>query len=335
MDTDDIYDLNEFIEGVDSLESEEEDDEEGEVDDDVVIAGENYYSSVRSFPIYEEEFNTVDSDSSDTQIYEKLCNSFSDVLFSKKYSTDTCKIIAKYLYYIKFKEDENNNDRCKCLNYLLNTNEKFNTLPGYNISKLLKAYYKLSFKFNTCYNYIEHIENVDVLGKIKKLYNLNKAMNKLEKSVTDNNEHIHNDAEVFAEHYRNAINDCTINNTEGFCGELKAIEQYIYGCIKSDKHIKAWKTLKPLIPNDATPFIIVSFIMILGIPLLLYILYKFTPLEAWANSQIQKKKKIWYNLSKNKPQLHKLRHEEVNMENSEFNIKYHSAQNTQFNFKNE
>ncbi|SBT55724.1 PIR Superfamily Protein [Plasmodium ovale wallikeri] len=324
MVTDDKDYLKEFIKDVDSLESEEEDDEE-EVDDDVVIAGENYYSSVRSFPIYEEEFSTVDSDSRDKQKYEKLCNSFSDVFFSKKYSTDTCYIIAKYLYYIKFKEDEHNNDRCKCLNYLLNTNEKFNTLSGYNVSKLLKAYYKLSSKFKTCYNHIEHIENVDVLGKIKKLYNLNKAMNKLEKSIIDENEHIHNDAEVFAEHYRNATNDCTFNNTEGFCSELKAFEQYIYGCINSEKHIKAWKTLKPLIPNDATPSIIVSFIMLLGIPLLLYILYKFTPLGAWANSQIQKKKKIWNIIFKNKSQLHNLRHEEVNMENSEFNIKYYSA----------
>ncbi|SBT57339.1 PIR Superfamily Protein [Plasmodium ovale wallikeri] len=110
--------------------------------------------------------------------------------------------------------------------------------------------------------------------------------------------------------------------TEGFCSELKAFEQYIYGCINSEKHIKAWKTLKPLIPNDATPSIIVSFIMLLGIPLLLYILYKFTPLGVWANSQIQKRKKIWNIIFKNKSQLHNLRHEEVNMENSEFNIKY-------------
>lgn len=179
------------------------------------------------------------------------------------------------MQHIKDKNDDDSNYRCKCLNYLLHTNEKFNTYPENNISKLFRSYKQISSKFKTCDRNIEHIKNEDVLGKIKKLYNLHKAMDKLENSIKYNDGYIRNNAEKFAEHYRNTTNDCPTYSSDSYCSILKEIQEYIYRRTKFEKYTEASEILKTLIPNDET-FIIVSCIIILGIPFFLYILYKVT-----------------------------------------------------------
>ncbi|SBT73914.1 Plasmodium vivax Vir protein, putative [Plasmodium ovale] len=317
MGTGDKENLGEFKKGVDDIPEGEEEEEE---EDD----GDAYYSSVRSFITYEKEFRTVDGDMSSTEKYQKLCNSFSDVFFSNKYPVDSCFKLAKYLQHIKSKKDQNNDDRCKCLNYLLNTSHNFNSSLGYEVSNLFKAYNKLSKRFDTCNLRIEHIKNEDVLRKIKKFHDLYNAMIKLENSVTSNDGNIQKNAEEFSEHYLNIKNDCQGTKIDSYCTELKGIEQYILYSTQLKKYTEASEILKKLIPNYRTS-IIVSCIMILGMPFFLYILYKFTPLGSWANIQIQKRKKMWNNLLGNEPQLHKHRCDQLNMENNKFNIKYHSS----------
>ncbi|SBS94101.1 PIR Superfamily Protein [Plasmodium ovale curtisi] len=312
-------DFGEFKVGEDVLEPEEKVEEE-----DDVVSGENYYSSVSSFHVYEGEFSTYDAETTDTQKYEKLCESFSNVLFSNSYPKDRCYKVAKYLHSIKLKTDENTDDRCKFLNYLLNTKEDFKTLEGYDVSKLLIAYNKLSSRIKICYNNIEHIKNEHVLEKIKNLYDLNKAVDKLENSVKSDKENISKNAEEFAEIYQKIRNNYPTDNSDVYCRELKVFEQYIYHCTKSEEHREAWKILKTLIPNDGT-FIIVSCIMIFGIPFFSYILYNFTPLGSWVNTQIRKRINMWNNLPENESQLHIPDHDQLNMENSKFNIKYQSA----------
>ncbi|SBT59290.1 PIR Superfamily Protein [Plasmodium ovale wallikeri] len=312
-----------FIKGEDHLEEEEEEGEEDEDEDDVVEAGDNYYSSVGSFLVYEEEFNTVVGERSDTQRYKELCKSFSDVFFSSSYPIDRCCIIAKYLHHIKLEKDENKDDRCKYLNYLLNTKEDFKSLTNYRVSKLLKAYNKLSFKFKTCNQIIEHIKNDDILGKIEKLHALHKSLGKLEKSIDDNDGHIYSNAEEFATLYRNYRKNCKDADMEGFCGELKKIELYCSERVKSEKYTEASEILKTLIPNDGTSTI-VSCITMLAIPLFLYILYKFTPFGPWVNTKILKKKNIKNNLYQ-ESQLQNPRDQQLNLQNSKYNIKYHTA----------
>lgn len=226
-----------------------------------------------SFPVYEEEFNKVDSEMTDTRKYEKLCTSFSNVLFSDSFPTERCYKIAKYLHSIKLKTDQNSDDRCKCLNYLLNTKEDFKTLNGYDVSKLIIAYKKLSSKINVCYNNIEHIKNELVLEKIKNLYDLKKAMDQMENSIKTDKVNIPKNAQKFAKIYQNTRKNCPTYNTDVYCTELNVFEQYIDRCTKSEEYREAWKILKTLIPNDGTS-IIVSCIMILGIPFFLYVLYK-------------------------------------------------------------
>ncbi|SBS89869.1 PIR Superfamily Protein [Plasmodium ovale curtisi] len=306
-------------------EDEEEEEEVDEVEDDSL--GEIYYASVRTFQKYEDELKMASGGSTNTQKYKTLCDSYDRIYFSGKDNSNRCYEIAKYLQYIKDKNDDDTDYRCKCLNYILNTNNKFNTYPGNIHSKLFRSYKKLSSKFGKCDVTIEHIKKKEVLEKIKKLYDLNKAMNKLDYSIKSDKSKIQKNAIEFAELYRNTRNDCTTHKTDGYCSELKVFEEYCYENTKPEKYTEASEILKMLIPNDGTSSIIVSCIMVLGIPFFLYVLYKFTPFGHWANTQIQKKNKMWNNLSENKPQLNSSRHEELNIKNSKFIVRYNSAQN--------
>ncbi|SBT58673.1 PIR Superfamily Protein [Plasmodium ovale wallikeri] len=298
------------------------DDEEDEEEN--YIPGDNYYSTLSAFIKYEDEFNSITNGSSDTQEHNVNCTEISYVKFSSNDFTERCNKVARYLHYIKQKQDEDDGNRCRCLNYLLNTKTEYNIFSNKKCSELFVAYDEISAKLDKCKSTIGCIYKEDI-QKIKKLYDLNKSMKKLEKSIADKDEHINVNAEDFSRHYRNAIIDCPTDNSEGYCAELKGFQQYIYHFTKPENYSKASDILKTLIPNDGTSSIIVPCIIILGIPFFLYILYKFTPLGSWAHIQFQKKKKMWNNLSENEYNLDIPRNDELNMENSKFNIKYHSA----------
>ncbi|SBT58758.1 PIR Superfamily Protein [Plasmodium ovale wallikeri] len=115
-----------------------EDDEE-----DGYVNGDNYYSSVSTFLQYENEFNRVTSESSSSKKHDADCNKISNDKFSSNGFSDRCDKVAKYLYYIK--ENDDNDNRCRCLNYLLNTKTEFNAYPDkkhsfYYESPLFYAY---------------------------------------------------------------------------------------------------------------------------------------------------------------------------------------------------
>ncbi|SBT58143.1 PIR Superfamily Protein [Plasmodium ovale wallikeri] len=283
-----------FVKNVDYL----EDEEEGEEDEvDIVEAGENYYSSVGSFHVYEKEFNTIVVEKSNTQKYEQLCKSFSDVFFSSNYPTDRCYMIAKYLYYIKLKTDQNHDDRCKCLNYLLNTKENFKSITNYEVSKLLKAYSKLASKFKTCDNIIEHIKSEDVLGKIEKLYTLHKSLGKLEKSIDENDGNMYSNAEEFANKYENCNNYCKDSNSNDYCEEIEKIKLYCYHHTNSKNCAEIAKLLKYQQELKRSVKIIVPCIIILGTPIFLYILHKFTSFGSRFNTFLIKNKIIQHNIN--------------------------------------
>ncbi|SBT84991.1 PIR protein [Plasmodium ovale] len=316
--------VNKDEEEIGALEDEGEE-EEDEDEDEEYSLGDTYYSSVRTFQKYEDEFKKVTVESDDKKKYKILCDSYNNIYFSGINHNDRCYTIAKYLKHIKEKDDDDTVYRCKCLNYLLHTNQIFRTYPDNNISKLFRSYKKLSSKFEICDRTIEHIKYEDVLENIRKLYDLNNAMDKLEYSLEHDKGNISKNAEKFAEIYRNSRDKCSTDNISGYCSELKVYEKYCYERTKPENYTESLEILKSLIPKDRTSSIIVSFIMILGIPFFLYILYKFSPLGSWTNIQLQKSKKMWNNLSENEHNLNISRHDQLNMKNSKFNIKYHSA----------
>ncbi|SBT57792.1 hypothetical protein POVWA1_083740 [Plasmodium ovale wallikeri] len=220
-----------------------EDDEE-----DGYVNGDNYYSSVSTFLQYENEFNRVTSESSSSKKHDADCNKISNDKFSSNGFSDRCDKVAKYLYYIK--ENDDNDNRY-----------------------LFKAYEEISDKLKTCKPTISCIYEGD-LGKIKKLYYLNEAMNKLEKSIEENDENIYINAEQFSQQYRNAISDCDSEDAYGYCGSLKEFEIFCNYQTKSKNCAEIAELIKYQHSLKKSVKIVVPCIMILAIPFFLYTLNK-------------------------------------------------------------
>ncbi|SBT54307.1 PIR Superfamily Protein [Plasmodium ovale wallikeri] len=259
----------------------EEDEEEG------YIPGDNYYSSVNTFLQYKDEFNRVTNEDSDSKEHGVDCKKIHDGFFSSNGFSDRCDKVAKYLYYIKEKDD--NDNRCRCLNYLLNTKTEFNAYPSKTCPDLFDAYEEISDYLETCKSTITCIKKED-LGKIGKLYYLNESMKKLEKSITDNDTNIYDNAEQFAQLYKSATTDCQNEDTDGYCGAVKDLQVICdyhtnsKNCAEIDKLLKYQIELKKAIK------ISVPCIIILSIPLFLYILNKFTSVGSWYNNILIKNK---------------------------------------------
>lgn len=203
------------------------------------------------------------------------CSQIGRSAFSDNVFSDHCDKVAKYLYYIKEKEneDENYNNRCRCLNYILNTRTTFNSVSNKKGPELFPAYKEISSKLNTCHLIIDSIQEED-LKKITKLFVLHNSLDKLQKSIAENDEHIYNNAEVFAQHYRDAMTDCQDNHTDSYCVSLKEIELYCYYHTNSQNCLEIAKLLKYQMQLKKALKVSVPCIIILAIPFFSYILYK-------------------------------------------------------------
>ncbi|SBT54977.1 PIR Superfamily Protein [Plasmodium ovale wallikeri] len=275
------------------LESEEEEDEQ----EHNYAYGENYYSSVNSFLKYEDEFNRITNEGIHSNEHGVECNKIGIGLFSSNDFSDPCNKVAKYLYYIDKKKDEDYDNRCRCLNYLLNTKATFKTVSSKKGPELFGAYKEISNKLNTCHLIIDCIYEAD-LQKITKLFSLHNSLGKLQKSIENEDENIYRTAEEFAQHYSNAIIDCKSGNTDGYCVALKEFEAFCAYHTKSENCAEIAELIKYQQALKKSVKIVVPCIMLLGIPFFLYILHKFTSFGSWFNTFLIKNKIIQHDMNK-------------------------------------
>ncbi|SBT56440.1 PIR Superfamily Protein [Plasmodium ovale wallikeri] len=306
---------------VDIKKKEEEDEEEDASED--YSPGEVYYPSVRLYSEYIEEFNQVTSGNNDTATYKTLCESVNDTIFSKKDFGNRCYKVAKYLDFIKNKQVENNSIRCKCLNYLLNSKENFNTFSSYECSEMFKAYKKISTDREICTTSLDCISKEDV-EKITKLYVLHDTFTEMQKYLEADDENTYSTAETFAKHYGNSIYDCQTNSVDAYCEALNEIESLCYQITKSKNCTEIAKLMKYQKALNRAVKIIIPCIITLVIPFFLYTLYKFTLFGSWVNSKILKKTYIRNNLYP-ESELQNHSSQQWNLENNKYNIKYYTT----------
>ncbi|SBT57440.1 PIR Superfamily Protein [Plasmodium ovale wallikeri] len=237
---------------------------------------------------------TITSGSIDTHVPGANCDEIIKTHITSNDFIDRCHRVAEYLHYIKDKEDLEN--RCKCLNYLLNTKIEYNTFPKKKCSELFDAYEAISDNLKTCKLTIGCINKVD-LEQIKKKYYLNEAIKKLEKSIEDNDENIYSTSEEFAQLYTNSIGGCKSDNTEGYCGAIRDLEVLCYHHVKSKNCAEIAKLIQYQEALKKSVKIVIPCIMILGIPFFFYILHKFTPFGSWFNNFLIKNKIIRHNIN--------------------------------------
>ncbi|SBT83682.1 PIR protein [Plasmodium ovale] len=283
------------------------------------------YSSVSSFLKYEEEFNAVTNKSSDSQKHKVKCIDISNIHFSSNVFSDLCDKVAKYLYYIKQNQEEDYDNRCRCLNYFLNTKKEFKTFSNKTSAEIFAAHNAISSELETCELKIGCIHEDDI-GKIKKLHDLHNSFTKLTKSLEDNNENIYSNAEEFALLYKNAIAGCESHNTEGYCGAMRDLEELCYYHTKSKNCSEIANLLKYQQALKKSFKIVVPSIMVLGIPFFSYIMYKFTSFGSWFNTFLIKNKIISHNMNEEvADQYFEHTYEHADIENTfnSRNIGYH------------
>ncbi|SBS94701.1 PIR Superfamily Protein [Plasmodium ovale curtisi] len=297
----------------------------GDEEEDECIHGDSYYSSVRSFLQYEDEFKTVTDGSIDSKDYAVDCKAISTIHFSSHLFSDICDKVAKYLFYIKQKPEEDYDNRCRCLNYLLNTKIEFRKFSNKTCSEIFVAHNAISSELETCELKIGCIPEEDI-GKIKKLHDLHNSFTKLTKSIEDNNENIYSNAEEFALLYKNAIAGCESHNTEGYCGAMRDLEELCYYHTKSKNCSEMANLLKYQQALKKSFKIVVPSIMVLGIPFFSYIMYKFTSFGSWFNTFLIKNKIISHNMNEEvADQYFEHTYEHADIENTfnSRNIGYH------------
>ncbi|SBT01806.1 PIR protein [Plasmodium ovale] len=299
-------------------EEEEEEDEE-----EAYTPGDNYYSYVSLFHDYDNEFTTTTSKDGDTESYKGYCEIIKRSHFSSNNFDNYCYKVAKYLEYIKDKNDGNGYEHCIHLNYLLNSKIEYNTFLSYEKRKLFEAYKDLSENLKICSNNIELISE-NVLEKISDLYNFYDIFHNMIKSIDSPGENFCTHAEKSSESYKNIKKHCQTSSGYGFCEELKKIREKYYLTMKYENRCStAPIALEPEDIEDSKGTILIPFAVILVITSVLFILYKFTPFGFWTSTQIRKRINIFNNIPKETLELlENSRSQQLSSEKNQYNVQY-------------
>ncbi|SBT84929.1 PIR protein [Plasmodium ovale] len=302
-------------------EEEEFEEEEEEAEELKYIAGDTYYPYVSTFYKYKADFTSNTAIGSDTHSHGTNCDNISTSILQDISFVGICQEVQKHLENIKNKQDENQYERCLYFNFFLNSETKYKTFHQHNGSKVFEAYKKLSNALNVCDLKIEYIRE-DILTELTDLYNIHESLDKFLSLFDASDQNICEYAKQFAELYAKNKKNCYVSHKPAFCRELENIQDSSFYRMKHKNCKEAAKILESVMDFDRTASIVVPFIIILAISSFSYISYKFTPFGSWVNTKILKNK-IWNNLSE-EPQLLNFRHEPLNLQNNEYNIKYHA-----------
>ncbi|SBT55881.1 PIR Superfamily Protein [Plasmodium ovale wallikeri] len=319
-----------------------------------------YYDIVGSFPINDNKFDITNVQSHENE------NPDSDCIYIKlQYLKDhnefimPCTNVAAYIKDLDNKCHElKESDRCVYMNYCINDVVRKQKNDMYNEIKLINAYKQLVTQVNKCTNTIEYIDNDDYekLSDLYKMYyNFNEYVNKdnsyskcddLKKYVkplymkyqTICNENTNNDFCNTLEEFKH---DYNINRTR--LDECEHVDIMLPSFKDRTEHVSGESSSRGGIQGDelssvgdselgsSSSTILIVFSVILLIPVIFFILYKFTPFGPWIRPQILKQKKLWNHICDKTHQLfHNYGHRQLNSRKPQYNVQYDSMQNYQF-----
>ncbi|SBT73136.1 PIR protein [Plasmodium ovale] len=311
---------------------EDEEDVDDTVEDGIhnQMEGEDYYSYVSLFSEYLSNLEKSITGSVDDDTYTTQCHNVHSSKFanSDQFLT-SCNKVAKYLAFLHSKRsDIDIYQRCRHLNYLLNTEDEYCNIPSYNKSQLINAYKEIMGKANhACSSYVAIINEV-ILRKIKNIYSMNEYLDKIKNKNTPCTDNCCSHAKECVRIYDGYIDACYTDSTDDLCKALQIFKDDYEEHMANIYCEEEIKILTPPKERNSGVAVFIPFFMILVISIFSFILYKFTPFGSWLDIEIQKKKKILKNLYKN----HKLsgihKNEELNSHNNTFDIQYQSLRNS-------
>ncbi|SBT85517.1 PIR protein [Plasmodium malariae] len=297
-------------------------------------------TSVTLFLKYKKEFETVILDIPNTKRGGKGENPGRKCgKIQRKYHdfTTPCQEVGRYLIEIKELYKHDSLKRCKYLNYLINSDEK------YNNSSWFQGYKDFSSQTeNICTDEIKTIPK-ESLDKLKKIYGYYDNFSTFNGKDNDSDGNICKSVRECYNIYNDNYNKCQKNSNDPFCEELINFK-YAYDdkmnkftpCEGLPQTLPQTEQISTQIlpPTEDVDYLFVPILttaIVLLMSFTIFFLYKFTPLKSCIYYRLRKKKIIELNKFQEESieSLQNL-HEEVNRnyKGSSHNITYQPQGNT-------
>ncbi|SBS99971.1 PIR Superfamily Protein [Plasmodium malariae] len=242
--------------------------------------------------------------------------------------TTPCQEVGRYLIEINHKYKSDSLKRCKYVNYLINSDER------YNNSIWFQGYKDFSSQTeNICIKEIKIIEQ-DVLIKLKELYSYYDDFRKFNGLDKDTSGNICNNIKKLYSFYMNNYEECQRNNEGLFCEELNNFKKAYDHKMNNFTPCKGLPHTLPqleqtsaqiLPPKEDYLFVpILTTAIVSLMSFTIFFLYKFTSLKSWIYNRLRKKKIIELKFQEESRESLQNLHEEVNInyEGSSHNISY-------------
>ncbi|SBT57353.1 PIR Superfamily Protein [Plasmodium ovale wallikeri] len=320
------------------------------------LTEEEYYNMAGDYLPYKGMLDTYANSS--YSFYETYCD---DVISKKLNKNSgymkPCLALLKYSYTVK---DEGSifhiTIPCNYLNIWLK--DQIKIIPGYIFDVL--EFYNILNSHNLCKSVVNglcngKISNIDdgFFNNFQILLTLYDNLNKYRNNLFDNDLSKCEYLDICADSYEEQVKVCNSNNPSPFCNELKKFKEQYNRDMKSEHDCKELKKKILLFPgevhtegqlerrDEASPAprmeelrgegasepnsihysIIIPVSIILLVPFLFLIFYKFTPLGSFLSPWIREKKKQWYNNYEHDDHLlHDTENEEIDLQNTRYNI---------------
>ncbi|SBT74313.1 PIR protein [Plasmodium ovale] len=318
---------------------------------------EEYYKLVDKFQTFKNGFDKYVRDT--TGYYNYVCQQVTKLLSDKdKYYEKPCLDVLHYLKYMMNSDShDEKRESCMFLNYYLNNslqrikNNKHNATKFYtNIKENCMNNF---IDFNVCKQEIRDIHPF-VLYTIQTLFNLYYHFQKYKSSSIPNDVNHCLYAYKFVSIYENSKNTCKVHYNTSFCQKIINIKDQYNTYRESDSkcsnvkkklqnpekegprnilqvsgpygsslhgHHMLGSTSNPMGNNISVPFAI-----LLVTPILLFILYKFTPVGPMLRPHLHKYLGISGNIDEKNHELHSnnFSDDETETHNSGYHITYNS-----------
>ncbi|SBT82928.1 PIR protein [Plasmodium ovale] len=248
----------------------------------------SYYFFKRKLDAYNEGDSSGSSD---------LCNNYSHNFDNVKI---TCYNVLMFLNYLEAVHSPNYIAKgCRFLNYWLYKDGILNEKKSFNAAKFYESLigdHNSFFHGDLCGNNIEHISE-DIIANIQKLIKLHEDFNNnvLTKKLLD---HDCKEPLEYAGLYDTYMNDFCVDINNVFCVELENFKpKYDTYMINKKCAENVPKTLKSIQRVNIAAAVLLPFVIILVVPFITLILYKFTSFGPWLLPLIRKYNRILNNFN--------------------------------------
>ncbi|VUZ99642.1 PIR protein [Plasmodium vivax] len=291
-----------------------------------------------------DSFHYVNSFQSNREYYEKVtstsdythlgtCNIISSKIFDNPSFVTECVKITRYLKHINHEyKNIDVNEKCEFLNYWINSNInviKPDVIDTSNLfNKIISGFNeKLNSEIKICMESMKHIKKeelidlkilMDLFGNFAKFMKINE-----EKDVDCSF------GEKCVKSYMESLDKCKDNNNTKFCNILDMFYKYyneeapkIGYCNNVQKYLPPVKGYL-----NAVSYAVIAVFTIPILSSIVFLLYKFTPLQSWIRARTEKTK-LLKNLYEDNFELQEnYKPNESNTRNNRYNLAYNAVLN--------